>query len=68
MPSAVRQCGGDVTTERRGQTKECFGKDGGGGGGGDDGEGGGLLACGLVHHRSGAISCNIYQLTQGTSG
>lgn len=28
----------------------------------------GLLACGLVHHRSGAIRCNIYQLTQGTSG
>lgn len=40
MPSAVRQCGGDVTTERRGQTKECIGKDGDGGGGSDDGAGG----------------------------
>lgn len=47
MPSAVRQCGGDVTTERRGQTKECFGKDGGGGG--DDGvEGGGGVGYWLV--------------------
>lgn len=27
-----------------------------------------MAASGLVHHRSGAISCNIYQLTQGTLG
>lgn len=32
----------------------------GGEGRGRDGE---LLACGLVHHHSGAISCKIYHLT-----
>lgn len=26
-----------------------------------------LAACGLVHHRCGTISCNLYQLTRGTS-
>lgn len=66
MPSAVSQCG-DVTTERRVQGEECVLGRRGGGGGSDDGGGGWreLLACGLVHHRSGAISCNVHQLTQG---
>lgn len=46
----------------------CFGELGGGGGdAGRGGEGRGgdgeLLACGLVHHHSGAISCKIYHLT-----
>lgn len=68
VPSAVSQCGGDVTTERRVQSEESVlgrrvvvvmmgGK-----------KGRELLACGLVHHHGGAISCNIYQLTQRTPG
>lgn len=58
--TAVRQYSGDVTAERRVQGEECvlgswvvvvvvmWGVEGE------------LLACGLVHHHSGAISCNIY--------
>lgn len=63
----MRATSGDVTTERRVHREECVL-------GGRVvvlvmmGGGGVLLACSLVHHRSGAISCNIYQLTQETSG
>lgn len=65
MPSGVSHCV-DVTTERWIQGgRVCFGKE-------REVvvavrmEGGGreLLARGLVHHRSGAISCNIHHLTQ----
>lgn len=65
--TAVRQYGGDVTAERRVQGEECVLGSRvvevvmrGGEGRGRDGE---LLACGLVHHHSGAISCKIYHLT-----